>query len=105
MLKKGFAFVLLILALSPFTAPFQAHSSDHQQIASIEPLWAIRQSADLRTLTTRRFTEPHRLGTVTAIAELMAILPSTALAGVVTSRWRPHASTGDYFALATVLRL
>ena len=104
MLQKGFALVLFVLALSPFTAPFQADSGGQQQIASIEPLSAIRQNAELRTLTNRRWTEPHRAGTVATNSELTAIFCSMALADVVASRSR-SVSTGDYFALATVLRL
>jgi hypothetical protein len=103
MLQKGFALILFILALSPFTAPFQAVSGGQQQIASIEPLSAIRQNAELRTLNTQRRTETHRIGTVATNCELTAMC-SVAVAGVVTSCSK-QASSGEYFGLTTVLRL
>ena len=102
MLHKGFALVLLILALSPFTAPFQADAGADHQIASIEPLSAIRQHADLRAPATRRLTEPRLVDAISISTPVLSLRVS---AGVVTSHRRQHESAGDYFALATVLRL
>jgi hypothetical protein len=102
MLTKSFAIVLLFLALSPFTAPFQTDSGDEQQIASIEPLSSIRQHANFRTLTASRLPEPDCVGT--AAASESAVLSWTARA-VSVSSGSGHAPTGDYFALATVLRV
>jgi hypothetical protein len=104
MLTKSFAVILLLLALSPFTAPFQADTGDEHQIASIEQLSAIRQNADLRILTARRSPQPHRAGTLPTISEFTAALPSTPPA-VLTSHTRRQASTEDDLVLATVLRL
>jgi hypothetical protein len=102
MLKKGFAYCVLLLALSPFTAPFQADSGDEHQIASIEPLSAIRQHADLRTLTPH-LPEQDCVGIIPTLSESI-LFSSTVPAGTLTPRNR-HRLMGAYFALATVLRL
>jgi hypothetical protein len=103
MLTKSFAVILLFLALSPFTAPFQTDTIENHEIASIERLSAIRQHADLRTLTIPRLPEPDCVGTAPTPSE-WTVLSWTVRAGTLASD-NTHAATGDYFALATVLRV
>lgn len=105
MVKKGFVFVLLILALSPFTEPFQADSREGQHVAALEPLLSgIRRNADLRALTPGPLSELERVETVATISEFATGGASTALAEFRSRRLR-QASPGDDFALATPLRL
>jgi len=106
MLKKSFALVLLVLALSPFNAPFQTGGgAEQQQIAQIELLSAIRQNIDSRGVIEQRTSAPHGVVAVSPPA-LTFVVPLSDLARLLSSGSSGRSAlTGDYFPRAAVLRL
>jgi hypothetical protein len=106
MLKTSFALVLLILALSPFNAPFQTGGGTAQeQIAQIELLSAIRQDIDSRAVVEQRSTEPHGVVAVSPCESTFVILLSDRARILSSGSGGGCAFTGDYFPRAAVLRL
>jgi hypothetical protein len=49
MVAKLFALIVLLLAVSPFHAPFQVGTGEQQQIASVEPLSGTRLDGTSQT--------------------------------------------------------
>jgi hypothetical protein len=102
MLAKLFAFILLLLAASPFNAPFQTGTGDQQHIASVETLSGIRQNSAARAVIAQRFATLDGMEIVSL--DLTGVLP-TDLTACVIFRTRTSASAGDYAPLAAILRL
>ena len=106
MLKKSFALVLLVLALSPFNAPFQTGGgAERQHIAQIELLSAIRQNIDSRAVIEQRSAEPHGVVPVSSRESTFVVLLNDLARVLSSGSSRRSALTGDYFPLAAVLRL
>ena len=106
MLKKSFALVLLILALSPFNAPFQpSGGAEQQQIAQIELLSAIRQNIHSRAVIEQRSAEPHGVVAVSSRESTFVVLLSDLARVLSSGRSGRSALTGDYFPRAAVLGL
>jgi hypothetical protein len=108
LLKRSFAFVLLALALSPFTAPFQTgvlDSAKTEQIVSIESLFPLRENTDARALVHRRAVDPGGV----SIAPLSDLPSTSCIARCPSALLRRAASrmtcTADRRFLATVLRV
>src|SRR5688572_30383690 len=100
MLKKSFAVVLLILALSPFNAPFQTGGgAERQHIAQIELLSAIRQNIDSRAGIEQRCAEPHGMRAM-SLGESTIVDLSNDLARGALVRPQWGFLTGDYLPLA-----
>ena len=102
MFAKSFALVLLLLAVSPFSAPFQTGTGDEQHIASVETLSGIRQYSAARAVIAQRFANLDGVEIVSP--DLTGVLP-TDLAACAIFRTRTSASTGDYAPLTAILRL
>ena len=86
-MRKACAFGLLILALSPFTAPFQTWYTDHTTPATRELLPAFRDDTALWRLVPARVTELDRV-TMPALVTLLTLKSSIA-SHTATRRTRP----------------
>jgi hypothetical protein len=108
--KKVCAFGLLILASSPFTAPFQTCDTDHVRIplmaAPFELLSTFGDDIDPCDLVSVPFIEPNRV----TIAPLFGVLTLTSSvasypATCLTRSAGPTSDTGDHSIQTTILRL
>lgn len=111
MLKRLCALGLLILALSPFTAPFQTWDADDaarpSQVAPLELLAAFRDDGDPCALMPVRVIASDRLLTLAPLFGLLASI-SSSISSDSTSLIRSTvltADTGDSSSRTTVLRL
>lgn len=102
MLTKVFAVILLFLALSPFTAPFQTSTGNGHDLASIEPLCPLRKSAHARAALAQEAPDASDFVIILAPASLTPVSTKRLLA--LLSRSEARVLMGDS-ALATVLRL
>lgn len=103
MLKKLFALVLLILALSPFNAPFQTSGGSEQQIGCVEQLSAIRNNSHSRDVLAQPFAHSDGAAVVSTL-QPASILTSNESPGLLRAdhRWT---LCGDYSPRIAILRL
>lgn len=104
-MKKLSACCLLVLALSPYTAPFRvidSGNSDHL-IPSVESLTALRDAHDPCSIMAARSSQHYD-------AAILPLLVTLSLAGCsfptfVTRSTLPSDAHGDYLPSAAILRL
>ena len=107
MMRKSWSICLLVLALSPCTAPFQIVDIEERghRSSSLEPLSALRQDDDARSIVALRSSDPGGLPAI-----LLLVLPLTHFftcrAAAFLLSWPTLTNySGDYSPLSTILRL
>ena len=102
------AFVLLALALSPFSAPFQTAVVDNataEQIVPVEALIALRESTDARAMVEQRAVEAGGVSIAPVfdvpLKPSVVRCPGTLLRGAIAR----ITSTADPSLLTIVLRV
>ena len=104
MVTKAFSVILVFLALSPFSAPFQTTGEGEHQIAQVEPLSAIRQDRASRAVIAQRSEEVDASAPVYFSGQTALIASSDSAGGVALGTYR-SALAKDYSPLVTILRL